>query len=465
MGILVLRGGLGFGPGTPENSRIQGIMARWLNGWLPEPTMWLSLGHLWSTGLVLGLIFWMPEPVTVFGEESSSTPWARALESSSFRERTQAMHALRRAGLDAVPAIDTILAQGSLEAQLRCLLVLKEWSRSSEPRLRSAATERIVQLAESKQHRLAGEAQKILDGYRLHLHEEAVGALEQLGATVTVRQQEDRLWTTVQITAAWHGTEEDLEHLRDLQGLHWLSLERSSVSDRALDTVAACQDLQYVMLGGTRVTAQGLAKLRKLPRLEHLSLQELPVDGTALAALSPMPQLLALGLDQTRVSDADLVHLQGFPNLKRLWLDGTSVTDQGLMHLQALQGLNQLYLAYTKVGGEGLKHLAALPSLQHLSLKGVSLRPEGMKQLRALRSLNSLGLDHTDVTDAMLAELEGLDQLQVLWLSRAPVTDACLPYLKKLPALRVVYAHGSKISKEAAEQFMRDTDDRCRIQL
>jgi hypothetical protein len=50
-------------------------------------------------------------------------------------------------------------------------------------------------------------------------------------------------------------------------------------------------------------------------------------------------------------------------------------------------------------------------------------------------------------------------------LSRAPVTDACLPYLKKLPALRVVYAHGSKITKEAAEQFMRDTDDRCRIQL
>lgn len=420
-------------------------------------------------GLCVGLCVLCAAVDTLFGSDGKPPStldvqvWIQELEGPTFQGRSKATRQLEELGLRGLPVVDALLGEGSLEARWRVLSILRVWSRAKNESLQREAVKRLDALASTPQHRLASEASRILTWRRHQIHQETVAFFERLGGNVTVRETGDRYWTTVQISSGWRGNDEDLVRLRDLEGLSWLSLERSSVGDRGLEMIGACEQLKYLMLGGSRVTIEGLGYVRMLPQLEHLSLQDLPVDGAALAALRPMPQLLALGLDRTRVSNSDLVYLQGFPNLKRLWLDGTQVTDQGLAHLTHLQGLTHLYLAGTHTGGEGLKHLAALPTLQHLSLKEVKFHAEGIRQLGKLRSLVSLGLDHTNVTDEMIAELTGLDNLQVLWLSRAPVTDACLAHLKKLPALRTVYAHGSQITKEGAEEFMRQTGDRCRV--
>ncbi|MBM3997926.1 MAG: hypothetical protein FJ297_00040 [Planctomycetes bacterium] len=409
-----------------------------------------------------------PDPPARDGAPTSTTAserdmLARQVTDGRFAVRVRASRRLESLGIEAFSSVEAIVREGDREARSRGFAILRAWSRSPRADLTDATLALLRDLTVSSDAALARHANEVLRWRRLAVHEDAVEFLEGLGARVTVRGAGESGRTTVHVAQTWRGNDEDLDRLRDVGGLNWLSIEDSRTGNRGLEAIAACNDLQFVMLGRSAVTERGLGALRRLERLQHVSLQELPVNGAALVELGAMPHLVSLGLDHTRMTDDDLVHLTGFPNLKNLWLDRTAVTDSGLERLTHLSNLTHLYLLGTRTGGPGIRHLAKLSRLTHLSLKEVRLTPEAVRQLGTLSTLVSLGLDDSNVTDDMLAELGGLNNLQVLWLSKSSVTDGAFAHLERMSSLRTVYGHGTRFTKEGAESFKRRTSDRCRV--
>ena len=65
--------------------------------------------------------------------------------------------------------------------------------------------------------------------------------------------------------------------LKGLAGLKKLHLEKTKITDKALDTVAGLSNLQYLNLYKTGVTDAGLDKLKKLKKLESLYLWQTKV--------------------------------------------------------------------------------------------------------------------------------------------------------------------------------------------
>jgi len=377
------------------------------------------------------------------------------LDSPVFVERLRAVRQLEAVGLPALAAVADAAEHSSVEGQTRAFSILMSWCRTSQPELEAATLETLQHLADSTSPRCARMAHQLLNWRRDLKFSELVSFLEQLDARVTIRRAPDGSiqTTTVQVSSNWSGTDEDLDRLRELENLTWLSVESARVGNRAVQAIAACDTLEYLFLGQTRITTSGLEPLKKLKRLKHLSLRDLPIGDEALGKLGAMPQLESLGLDGTQVSDAGLQQLKNFPNLRVLWLDGSQVTDQGLVFLLSTPNLTRLFLSRTNTGGPGLEYLSELKQLNYLSLKEVQLTAEGVAQLGKVSQLQTLGLDHTNVTDDMLASLSGLSNLEVLWLSKTPVTDAAFSQLEKIGSLRTVYLHGSQVTKEAAEQF------------
>jgi Leucine-rich repeat (LRR) protein len=390
----------------------------------------------------------------------------RQLDDARFSQRTRAVRQLTDIGLPALRAVLRATESPSAEAQQRAFIILMEWSRATDDELQSATVAALQNLSSHGSDRTARLALDALHSRRESILESSIQFFESLDARLAVKRTKEGAvdYTTLQITAAWKGNDEDLRRLRDIEQLQWLSVENSNVGNRGMQWIADCRDLRQLYLGQTRITESGLTELRDLTQLRHLSLRFLQVGDGALATLAPMPQLESLGLDGTQVTNEGLSRLKEFPNLKSLWLDATQVTDKGLVHLRTLANLNRLFLSKSSTGGAGLANLAELQQLDYLSLKEVQLTEEGVAQLGKLKSLTTLGLDHTNVTDAMLAHLGGLTNLQVLWLSRTPVTDECFRHLAELPNLRTVIMHGSNATKEGAEAFQK-AHGNCRVQL
>ena len=83
-----------------------------------------------------------------------------------------------------------------------------------------------------------------------------------------------------------------------------------SGTDTALEPVAQLEGVQWLRLDRTAVTDLGLAHLRRMSSLSRLDLWD------------------------TRVTDAGIVQLKGLTRLKQLGLSGTSVTDAGVRDLR-----------------------------------------------------------------------------------------------------------------------------------
>jgi len=77
-----------------------------------------------------------------------------------------------------------------------------------------------------------------------------------------------------------------------------------------------------------------LEHLKGLTKIEYLSLSYTQVTDAGLVHLGGLTNLKWLNLSHTQVTDAGLVHLKGLTNLEFLHLSYTQVTDEGVKKLQ-----------------------------------------------------------------------------------------------------------------------------------
>ena len=117
-----------------------------------------------------------------------------------------------------------------------------------------------------------------------------------------------------------------------------LKLSRGPVSDADLEHLKRLTNLRYLTLGETQVTDAGLEHLKRLTNLHYLTIGNLQVSDAGLKHLKELPNLAELSLDGTLVSDAGLEHLEEMTNLQSVWLRNTQVTDDGVKKLKNALG-------------------------------------------------------------------------------------------------------------------------------
>jgi hypothetical protein len=139
-------------------------------------------------------------------------------------------------------------------------------------------------------------------------------------------------------------TDAELESLRELSQLHWLSLEHTNVTDAGLVNLKGLTKLQMLVLSHTKITDAGLEHLRGLSKLETLSLEDTEVTDAGLVSIEGLTNLHFLDLNNTHVTDAGIKHLTGLTNLTLLLIKGPNVTDAAIQDLQkALPKLKVLH--------------------------------------------------------------------------------------------------------------------------
>ncbi|MFK7779425.1 MAG: hypothetical protein QM501_15075 [Gimesia sp.] len=227
-----------------------------------------------------------------------------------------------------------------------------------------------------------------------------------------------------------------LSHLTGLSKLKALRLSgNSDIDDDAMADVNKLTNLKALMLDFLWVSGDGLTQLKDLNKLEELYLAKTLVDDEGLVALSQFPKLKKTRLSQNQISDAGLEALTKIPNLIELDLSENSLlSDTGMQHLAGLNSLQKLNLWRVGLTDEGVGHLKGLTNLKWLNLDNTRLGNASLKSLKDMQQLEFLHLGSTAITDAGLVELEGLTSLKDLKLTRTAITEKRVAELqKKLP--------------------------------
>ena len=226
-----------------------------------------------------------------------------------------------------------------------------------------------------------------------------------------------------------HVTDVDLDQIKWLTELRFLSLSETRVTDATLEHLGLTH-LRHLYLEGTQVTDAGLEYLKAATQLQYLSLDDTKVTDGGLGDLGELSELQVLSLNKTHVTDAGLEHLRGLSQLRDLSLNRTQITDVGLKYLRELKQLKRLSLDGTEVTDAGLQQLRELNQLHYLSLDGTEVTDAGLQHLRELSQLQDLSLRRTQITDVGLKYLRGLSHLQWLGLDWTKVTDRGLEHLQ-----------------------------------
>ena len=116
-----------------------------------------------------------------------------------------------------------------------------------------------------------------------------------------------------------------------------------------------------------RFNDKDLEHLKGMINLEFLSFSRTQITDNGLEQLSGLSNLLYLSLNEAQVTDAGVKHLKGLTKLERLRLSDTEITDAGVEHLKGLTRLKYLDLESTHVTNEGINELRkALPNCEIL---------------------------------------------------------------------------------------------------
>ncbi|QEH32728.1 Leucine Rich repeats (2 copies) [Aquisphaera giovannonii] len=249
-----------------------------------------------------------------------------------------------------------------------------------------------------------------------------------------------------------HGslTDAAVDHIAAMPALRGLSISGVRLTDRGFARLLGARDFSALSVGmGGRLTPGGLAALASQTRLERLSLTDF--DGAltdeGLAGLAGLTSMRYLEIVSPEVSDDGLRHLTGLVHLEdaRLYLD--RVTDAGLASLAGWRKLVRLRLGRsTRVLGPGLRHLAGLRCLRELDLMRLPVDDDSLVHLAGLVELEDLNLRETRAIGPGFAALSGLANLRRLDCRWSGVTDQAMPHIAGLPALEKLDIAGAKVS-------------------
>lgn len=220
-----------------------------------------------------------------------------------------------------------------------------------------------------------------------------------------------------QITHAWIATpqvtDDDLDHLKYIRSIRFISITAMNVTDAGLRHLSALPNLRTVCVRGLKGNGAGFRYLRAL---EHL------------------------GIDEGFLGDADLRELvTNNKGLTVLELTSTKITNGGLAEIGRLSELRALSVAGSEIDDSGLENLREM-KLYVLDVGNTNVTDEGMRSIVRLESLRELNLRKTSVSDVGLAKLATLKSIVIIDIRETNVTKNGVEDLrKKLPDARIIH--------------------------
>jgi hypothetical protein len=200
---------------------------------------------------------------------------------------------------------------------------------------------------------------------------------------------------------------------------------------RLTNALRSSPDLQWV----TDVTVDDrqfgdndLDGLRNLPHLRYLSLIGTGVTDAGIERIEDLKALDALEFSGENITHNGMPFLAELANLKWLVLTDTAVTDSGIAYLGTLNKLDELHLNGTKVTGGCLHNLAAIESLRLIHLTNTSVCGERLAELAKMRSREVVEATNTPISDADVRYLEQIHNA-ILWIGSTKLSSNALGQL------------------------------------
>lgn len=239
--------------------------------------------------------------------------------------------------------------------------------------------------------------------WRSHENEARIAsALAQRGVGVYFEKRVPGWLGTIPLVRSWNiwdsiigidctrsrATVTDLQDIKQLDCLKWLSLTGLPVTDDNLKTLHTLKSLEILFLCRCPVTDAGLTHLRSFSKLQNLWLNGTLIEGPGISHLEELPRLASLFLECENLRDCAFVHLSKCSMLTQLTVSSPHITDDGLCHLAKLDAIESLTVCGDRLTDKGLERLARhshLSKLQILHAAGDNVTCGGKTRLRELR--------------------------------------------------------------------------------
>jgi len=183
------------------------------------------------------------------------------------------------------------------------------------------------------------------------------------------------LYTNNQTKRIVQLSDEDLEAIKNLNGLYQLVLHNTTITDKALTYISGLKSLRLINLWNTKITNDGLSYLAQLPFLDTIFLGATDISDEGLKHLSKLTRLRCLWLTKSNRKKGNEIATAGSVNLK--------ITDAGMHHLGALTSLEYLSASDTDITDKSVNILSQLSSLRRLDVSGTKITEEGIRKLQA----------------------------------------------------------------------------------
>ncbi|MHC5539248.1 leucine-rich repeat domain-containing protein [Singulisphaera rosea] len=152
------------------------------------------------------------------------------------------------------------------------------------------------------------------------------------------------------------GADELAGYLAKLPKLKTVDFSKSDLSDSGLARLRGL-DLHFLILCETKVTDAGIRHIRNMNNLNTLYLDRTSVGDDAMAGLATLPMLEVLMVSETQVGDLGVRSIAKLPALKVVNLVRSQVGDAGAVMLKSMPGLRPLDIYGSYVTPKMMKQL------------------------------------------------------------------------------------------------------------
>lgn len=240
--------------------------------------------------------------------------WVEDLESEQFVTREIATMRLIEVGAPAIAPLVERVAKGNLETATRAIHILRELALSPDQAVEDAAREGLEKIAATQLAAAARRATVTLETLNETRQKRAIDELERLGAKLGMghvqfgNQIESAL--TIDIGPDWQGEEQDLRRLKWLVGVRQVKFTGTRVNDGWMKYLSGMPNLHWLTLKRTSVSEKGLEPIRGFNRLQNIYIMYSPLGDGAVAHLKTLKSASLIKLYGTNISKAAAKDLQ-----------------------------------------------------------------------------------------------------------------------------------------------------------
>jgi serine/threonine protein kinase len=215
--------------------------------------------------------------------------------------------------------------------------------------------------------------------------------------------------------------------------LHVITVRNDQIDDQGMKNISEMKTLEQILCGrNEHITDAGYAYLKKLPKLTNLDAQRNPMDLNRITVIAQLKTLTELNLSESNIDDEELKIISSLPNLRELSLwECKKITAAGLTSLSRLQNLQKLEISEIPWKAQDMDFVVSCPKLTDLDINDTDVTDELVDTI-AKSKITVLHLSHTKLSDRGLMMLSKNKNLKYLEVGPGPITTKAIDEFEKL---------------------------------